>query len=87
MTAVRYPEIEIDFQKCQTPFACKRCLQGCPQAVFQVRAVKVERGRETDPQEPGAYRLFAPYRDKCTGCNLCLELCPVEALSIVFPAT
>jgi ferredoxin len=85
MAAPRYAQIQIDSQKCQTPFDCKRCLQGCPQSVFQVRAVKVERGRETNPKEPGAYMLFAPYRDKCTGCNLCIELCPVDALTITFP--
>lgn len=86
MPVPNYAMIEIDATKCTTPFDCKACLKGCPQSVFQVRAVKVERGRETAPGEPGAYSLHAPYRDKCTGCNLCIELCPAGALSISFPA-
>jgi ferredoxin len=48
--------------------------------------MKVEKGRETDPKEPGTYLLVAPFRDKCTGCNICLEVCPVDALTITFPA-
>jgi ferredoxin len=49
--------------------------------------LKVERGRETNPKEPGNYMMFTPFRDKCTGCNLCIELCPVDALTITFPGT
>lgn len=85
MTAPGYPVIEIDNAKCTTPFDCKLCLQGCPQAVFNVRAVKVDKGRETDPAEPGVYVLGAPHRDKCTGCNDCVELCSVDAIKINFP--
>jgi ferredoxin len=87
MSIPNFATIKVDASKCTTPFDCKKCLQGCPQSVFAVAAVKVEKGRETNPKEPGAYVLFAPHRDKCTGCNLCLELCPVEALNITFPAT
>lgn len=85
MAAPNFATIQIDSTKCTTPFDCKLCLQGCPQSVFAVRAIKVEKGRETNPKEPGAYRLVAPHRDKCTGCNLCIELCPVDALTITFP--
>lgn len=85
MTTPRYPEIAIDLTKCTTPFDCKLCLQGCPQAVFMSTAVKVQKGKETDPKEPGAYTLLASHRDKCTGCNDCVEVCPVDALTITFP--
>lgn len=81
----KYPTIEIDATKCATPFACKKCLQICPQAVFMVHVVKVARGVETDPNDPGAYHLNATFRDKCTGCNECLRVCPVDALKITFP--
>ncbi len=79
---LRYPAIHIDESRCTVPFDCKRCLQVCPQAVFAVEAVKVERGRETDPKEPGAYKLDTPYRDKCVMCHDCIEACPVSALTI-----
>ncbi len=85
MSVPNYAVIEVDTTKCTTPFDCKKCLAGCPQSVFSVRAVKVEKGRETDPSEPGVYTLVAPFRDKCTGCNICIEICPVDALTITFP--
>jgi ferredoxin len=87
MTAPLYPKIAIDAKKCTTPFDCKKCLKGCPQSVFSVAAVKVERGRETNPKEPGAYWLMTPHTDKCTGCNICIQLCPVDALTISFPSS
>lgn len=81
-----YPMIEIDYSRCVVPFDCKKCLEVCPQAVFQVHAVKVERLKETDKKEPGAYKLFAAFRDKCSLCNDCVEVCPVDALRINMPA-
>ncbi len=78
----KYPRIEIDHTKCTLPFDCKKCLRACPQAVFSVSNVKMVRLQETDKKEPGAYRLSAVYKDKCTGCNKCADVCPVTALKI-----
>ena len=86
MSVPNFAIIEIDAEKCTTPFACKGCLTGCPQSVFRVEAVHVVKGRETNPADKGVYKLSAPYRDKCTGCNICIELCPEDALTITFPA-
>ena len=77
-----YPKIEIDHAKCTIPFDCKKCLQICPQAVFDVRPMKMTRLVETNKKEPGAYKVFALYRDKCTACNECVEVCPVDALKV-----
>ncbi len=82
MVTIMHPKIEIDRTKCTFPFDCKKCLQICPQAVFSVTNVKMVRLRETDKKEPGAYRLSALYRDKCTGCNKCVEACPIDAITI-----
>jgi len=79
------PKITIDHSKCQTPFDCKKCLQNCPQVVFYVEAVKVERGKETDAKEPGAFKVEAPFRFACSGCNKCVEVCPVDAITITWP--
>lgn len=80
-----FPAIEIDATRCQTPFHCKKCLQICPQAVFQVDVVKVEKGKETDSREPGTYRLEALFLDKCSTCGDCVTVCPVGALKLVVP--
>ncbi|MEE9435934.1 MAG: 4Fe-4S dicluster domain-containing protein [Candidatus Adiutricales bacterium] len=85
MTTPRFAQIELDAKKCTTPFDCKACLEVCPQSVFMVTAVKVEKGRETDPKEPGTYFLLTGHRDKCTGCNDCIEICPVDAITITWP--
>lgn len=80
-----FPTILIDATRCQTPFHCKQCLQICPQAVFQVDVVKVEKGKETDSREPGTYRLEALFLDKCSTCGDCVTVCPVGALKLVVP--
>jgi ferredoxin len=78
------PQIDIDHSRCTVPFLCKKCLLTCSQVVFGVHAVKVERLKETDPREPGSYRLSAGPRFKCTGCNECVTVCPVDALTITW---
>ena len=82
MVIKMYPKIEIDKSKCTVPFDCKKCLQICPQAIFDVRAMKMVRLVETDKKDPGAYELFALYRDKCTACDQCVEVCPENALRV-----
>ena len=78
-----YAKIKIDKSKCTVPFDCKKCLQICPQAIFDVRPMKMVRLAETDKKEPGAYELFPTYRDKCPACEQCVEVCPVDALTII----
>ena len=79
------PIITIDHTKCVTPFDCKKCLRICPQAIFEVNPIKVERLKETDKKEPGAYQLGVWYLDKCTACGDCVEVCPVGALKVTLP--
>ena len=88
----KFPKITIDPEKCTVPFACKKCLQICPEAVFHVTRVmsKEERLKEMDPRIPGNYRIVGDpmnpiRRDKCTMCNKCVEVCPVDAIKIEAP--
>ena len=83
--AQKIPKIEIDHSRCTVPFLCKKCLRICPQAVFLVDVIKVERLRETEQKEPGTYRLRTESLYKCTGCNQCIEVCPVDAITITWP--
>jgi ferredoxin len=85
MYPVIAPLIKIDQQRCTTPFACKRCLQACPTAVFSVHETKMVRMEETDKHEPGNYRLRVAFRDKCSGCNRCVDVCPEGALVVEMP--
>ncbi len=74
------PTIEIDKEKCIAPFDCKICLQVCPQAIFAVAPTKVERFKETDPED---YEVQAVFRDRCVVCMDCVKACPAEALKVV----
>ena len=78
------PVISIDHSKCVTPMDCTKCLRVCPQAVFHAETVKYERFKEANPKEAGAYKLEARWRYACTGCNVCIGVCPVDALKITF---
>ena len=79
------PKIEIDHSKCDVPMLCKKCLQVCPTAVFEIQTLKMERFKETDPRESGVFRLDVFYRDKCIACNDCVDVCPVDAIKITLP--
>jgi len=83
----KFPVITVDQTKCTVPFLCKKCLQVCPSVVFYVNRVmsKEKRLEEMDPRVDGNYVLHAVRRDKCTGCNLCIEVCPVNAIKIEMP--
>ena len=83
----KFPKITIDLEKCTVPFLCKKCLQICPETVFHVGRVmsKEKRLEEMDPRIDGNYVLFASRRDKCTGCNMCIDVCPADAIKIEIP--
>lgn len=74
--------IEVDASKCTMPFDCKKCMLACAPAVLRVTAVKMERGKETDKKQPGSYRLEPWFIDRCTGCMDCVNVCPVDALTV-----
>lgn len=85
MVLQKAPKIDIDLTKCVTPLDCRKCLEICGQAVFQVEAARFVRLKENDPKEPGTYVLKATFRYACTGCNECIEVCPQDAIKIAFP--
>lgn len=84
---VKLPKIEVDSSRCTVPFWCKKCLEACPHLIFWVESLRDERLKETDPREPGLYRLFAVRRDKCTLCGKCVEVCPEGAITVTYEET
>lgn len=80
----KLPTITIDQSRCTVPFLCKKCIMICPDAVFFVKRVmeREERLREMDPRVDGNYILSASRPDKCAICNLCLDICPADAITI-----
>ncbi len=81
---IKFPQIEIDYEKCTVPFWCKQCIEVCPGLVFSVNQQSEERLKESDPRLPGTYKLTPVRRDKCSVCELCLEVCPVNAIKITY---
>jgi len=79
-----FPKIFIDDKKCTVPLLCKKCIQVCPMIVFRLRVApgREERFKEIDPRIDGNFVLSAPRRDKCTACDECIEVCPVDAIKI-----
>ena len=80
----KLPKITIDQKQCTVPFLCKKCLQACTMAVFWVEreGEREERLKEMDPRIDGNYLLSVRRPDKCTVCNRCIEVCPVDAIKI-----
>ncbi len=83
----KFPKIAIDSEKCTVPFLCKKCLQVCPTVVLHVTRVmaREERLKEMDPRIDGNYVLVAGRRDKCITCDKCIDVCPVDAITITLP--
>lgn len=74
-------QIDIDYNLCQDPLNCRKCLTVCPTVVFVCGPTKIWKYRETDPEE---YKVVARYYDKCSGCGDCQNACPTGALKLNF---
>ncbi len=74
-----YPNITVNTATCLGPFDCGSCLRECPTTVFFAGPTKVTKFRETDRKD---YQVQARYVDQCIACNKCVEICPVDAITV-----
>jgi predicted molibdopterin-dependent oxidoreductase YjgC len=69
------PAVDLDRDRC---VVCGRCVRECDESVGALALAFVERGVESLIDAPfGKSLLETP----CTSCGMCIELCPVGALS------
>jgi len=75
------PKISVDYGKCADPLACAYCMTHCPTSVFIVGETMVYKFQETPKEE---FRVYGRYYDRCDGCNVCVQGCPRQAITVSF---
>lgn len=71
-------QIDWDEKKCTSPMECVKCLDECPQAVLYIYP---RDGRK--PGKAGGNWAIGPlFLSLCTGCNICEEICPQDAIAV-----
>lgn len=63
-------KLNIDRGKCLSSDGCTTCVKVCPVAVFKKAA------------DQNQVEVNEANEDECTLCNLCLENCPVQAITL-----
>ncbi|MBI4300219.1 MAG: 4Fe-4S binding protein [Chloroflexi bacterium] len=61
-------ELKIDIDRCRAGQPCRACIESCPVDIFVA----------TD----GLAAVVADNQDECTLCDLCLQRCPTEAVTL-----
>ena len=77
--------VKVDREKCQIPMNCSyKCYTACPQGVFHVHSYPQVSGAfmKPDPNSPKHYLVAGSAAPKCTGCMVCTENCPEDAITI-----
>ena len=71
--------IEVNKEKCGNAMDCRVCLDVCPSRVFLILPPNPT---ETDPTG-GTETIFPVFLSACVACDLCVEKCPNEAISLI----
>ncbi|MFX1337242.1 MAG: ATP-binding protein [Promethearchaeota archaeon] len=69
-------KIKVDYSKCTAPEECKQCLDVCQPAVLILTFT------DKDFYDPKDWKIFPVFPGLCIGCNLCVEKCPKNAISV-----
>lgn len=68
--------VQIDKTRCAGPFDCGKCLRNCPATVFKTYPKKRVRGEVCNEWDIAADDTL------CWGCNVCIKVCPKNAITI-----
>ena len=71
-------QIEINEKKCKSPRECLKCLQACPEGVF----MNYPRQARAPGKRAGDWVIVPAMASLCTGCNVCVEICPENAVTV-----
>lgn len=75
--------VRVDQDKCNLPMMCSyKCFEKCPQGVFHVYGQKSGKFLKSDPTQPKNFITVGQAHAKCTGCMICVEKCPENAITI-----
>ncbi|MFW9897844.1 MAG: 4Fe-4S binding protein [Candidatus Thorarchaeota archaeon] len=78
-------KIRIDYSRCGEkgeidPRDCTKCLKVCDPCVFLMHeTIGAKEGNIYDPQN---WRITPVWPSVCMRCLICVEICPVKAISI-----
>ena len=71
-------QIDIVQEKCPSARECRKCIEACPEGVF-MNYPRVAR----EPGKRAEDWVIAPaLMSLCTGCKVCEEVCPQEAITV-----
>ena len=75
-------QIAINSEKCKLPMECRKCVAICPQCVYKVHLIRIDKGKKM-PLDAWGLAMWFP--DQCRGCLECVRVCPEKALELVSP--
>ena len=68
--------IKVDYDKCTSPEDCKICLNACQPVVLILTFT------DKDYHDPKDWKIVPAFPSFCIKCNLCVEQCPKNAISV-----
>ena len=71
-------QIAWDETRCTSPQECRKCLSSCPQALLAI----YPRDRRMPGKATENWAIAPLYLSLCTGCGICEEVCPEDALAV-----
>ena len=71
-------QIKWDDKKCSSPPECRKCLDACPPAVFII----YPRDGRKQGKATENWAIMPLFLSLCTGCDICEEICPENAITV-----